>query len=56
MRAFALFLLLLGAVAFAAVLLRHSLPHIPIQDGDLKIVGGTLLFAGVVLVWFSRPR
>lgn len=56
MRALALLLLLAGAIVFGMALYRHSLPPLPIQDQDLKIIAGALVFAGVVGIWFSRNR
>ena len=56
MRAFALLLLLLGAIVFGLALYSRSLPRLPLQDQDLKIIAGVLVFAGVVGVWFSRER
>lgn len=56
MRALALLLLLIGAVVFGLALYSHSLPRLPVQDQDLKIIAGALVFAGVVGVWFTRER
>ncbi|MEP7241514.1 MAG: hypothetical protein ABI697_11560 [Devosia sp.] len=54
MRELALGLLFVGTMAFLATIYRHYLPYLPIGDGDLKIIGGALLFTGIVGIWFPE--